>query len=227
MTATFEGALCLHARISPGEMVRGHAQAAEAGEEPVEVSAADDTQLASRAAAGDYAAFEELVKRYRNEVHALAFYFVRNREDAWDISQEVFVKAHRGLKRFRGDASFKTWLMRITTNQCKDFFKKRRLRTVSLDGGEQTWEVPGTGANPERSARAQELGAAIDEALGQLSHKHRTALVLREFEGLSYEEMAEVMECSMGTVMSRLHHARKKMQRLLIEAGVVEDSAHA
>ncbi len=226
MSATLDGTLCLQAQMRP-ERGDGPRAAEHNREMTGAVAAADDGQLAARAAHGEYAAFEELVRRYRNDVHALAFYFVRDREDAWDIAQEVFVKAHRGLQRFRGDASFKTWLMRITTNQCKDFFKKRRLPTVSLDGGEQTWDMPSHGPTPERAARARELGQAIDNALAKLSHKHRTAFILREFEGLSYEEMAAVMQCSMGTVMSRLHHARKKLQRLLIEAGVAEDSSHA
>lgn len=181
--------------------------------------ALEDDALVARAKRGETPAFEVLVERYRNDVFAFSMRFVRNREEAWDISQEVFVKAYRGLRRFRGDAGFKSWLLRITANHCKDWLKKRRLDTVSFDeqiGSEATAGV----LDPGQQAAAHELGVAIEHALGQLPHKHRLAFVLREFEGLSYKEMAEVMGCSQGTVMSRLHHARKKLQNALVEMGV-------
>ena len=179
----------------------------------------DDADLVARAKTGDVDAFELLVKRYRNEVFALAYHFVRSREQAWDVSQEVFIKAHNALARFRGDASFKTWLMRITANQCKDYLKKRRLETVSFDDSRLAEDAPSHVLPPDRSLEAEEIGAAVRKALGKLSHKHRTAFILREFEGLSYEEMAGVMNCSIGTVMSRLHHARRKLQKGLTQMG--------
>ncbi len=192
-------------------------------QEPQEAVIADshDAELVARARTGDPNAFELLVRRYRNEVFAFSYHFLRNREQAWDVSQEVFIKAHRALTRFRGDASFKTWLMRITANQCKDFLKKRRLQTVSFDDGRYAQDAPTHVLAPDRSLEAQEIGEAVEQALAKLSHKHRTAFILREFEGLSYEEMAQVMDCSIGTVMSRLHHARKKLQRGLIQMGLM------
>ena len=93
-----------------------------------------DSELIARTKSADYAAFEELVRRYRNDVFGLAYHLIRDREDAWDVSQEVFIKAYRSVGRFRGEASFKTWLLRITSNHCKDVFKKRRLKTVAFDG---------------------------------------------------------------------------------------------
>lgn len=183
------------------------------------VKTLDDMELVARAQQGDVPAFEVLVSRYRNDVFALSTRFVRNREEAWDISQEVFVKAYRSLKRFRGDAGFKTWLLRITANHSKDWLKKRRLETVAFDdqiGSEATSSIP----DPSQSAASRELGERIHEAIERLPHKHKLAFVLREFEGLSYQEMAEVMQCSQGTVMSRLHHARKKLQNALTEMGV-------
>lgn len=181
----------------------------------------EDVELVARAKTGDTDAFEVLVKRYRNEVFALSYHFVRNREQAWDVSQEVFIKAHNALARFRGDASFKTWLMRITANQCKDYLKKRRLETVSFDDSRYAADAPTHVLPPDRSLEAQEIGEAVQKVLDKLSHKHRTAFVLREFEGLSYEEMAQVMDCSIGTVMSRLHHARKKLQKGLTQMGLM------
>lgn len=183
---------------------------------------ADDTDLVAQARRGEYRAFEELVRRYRNDVFALSYHYVREREEAWDLSQEVFLKAHAGLKSFRGDSSFKTWLLRITANRCKDFFKKRRLRTVALESLDGHTDPPASAQGPDRQAESEELGAAIDAALKELPEKHRTAIVLREYQGLSYEAMAEVMQCNVGTVMSRLHHARKKMQRALLDMGVME-----
>jgi RNA polymerase sigma-70 factor (ECF subfamily) len=181
-----------------------------------------DATLVARARTGDFAAFEALVRQYRNEVYALAYHFVRNREDAWDVSQEVFIKAYRSLGSFRGEASFKTWLMRITANQCKDILKKRRVETVEYNDALETHELGsahGRGRDPAWSAEAKETGTAILKALDSLSVKHRTAFVLRELHGLSYEEMAQVMGCSLGTVMSRLHHARKRMQASLQKMG--------
>lgn len=186
------------------------------------VKTAVDAELVAAAQTGDMAAFEELVRRYRNDVFSLANHFLRNREEAWDISQEVFIKAHAALGSFRGDSSFKTWLLRITANRCKDFFKKRRLGTVSYNEAIQVENEPTAALDPARSLEAQEVGQAIMSALENLPAKHRTAFVLREFEGLSYDEMAKVMECNLGTVMSRLHHARKKLQTMLTTMGIME-----
>lgn len=186
---------------------------------------AADTRLAADARRGDEAAFEELVRRYRNDVYRLACRFVHDREEAWDLSQEVFIKAYRALWRFRGEASFKTWLMHIVANQCRDHLRRRRMPTVPLDAG-PCFERAAPGKEPDRAAEAREIGQAIERALESLPHKHRTAFILREYEGLSYEEMARAMHCRLGTVMSRLHHARRKLQDKLAEAGVVEDKCH-
>ena len=183
---------------------------------------AADLELVSLAQAGCLDSFEELVRRYRNDVFRLAYHYVRDREEAWDLSQEVFIKVYRSLGRFRGEANFKTWVLRISANQCKDYFKRRRLKTVAFDEHIGV-ETPCNVIEPGRAALAGEIGDAIQAALGKLSHKHRTAFVLREFEGLSYEEMSQVMQCSVGTVMSRLHHARKKLQQALIRMGIVEE----
>lgn len=187
---------------------------------------ADDAALVARAQSGDDPAFEELVRRYRNDVFALSYHFLRNREEAWDISQEVFIKAYRSLRHFRGEASFKTWLLRIASNCCKDVFKKRRLETVSFDDALDATQAPSALPGPGERTQARELGRAIDAAVAALPAKHRAAFVLREYEGLSYQEMAEVMQCNIGTVMSRLHHARRKLQNALVEMGVVEERNH-
>lgn len=190
------------------------------------VREATDVGLVAQAQTGDFAAFEELVRRYRNDVFRLAHHYVHNREEAWDISQEVFIKAHYSLKQFRGEANFKTWALRITSNQCKDFLKKRRLPTVTFNEALRNVDAPSGALEPDRAMEAEEIGQAIEAALGRLPHKHRTAFILREFEGLTYEQMAQVMQCNLGTVMSRLHHARKKLQQSLIHMGIVEGYSH-
>jgi RNA polymerase sigma-70 factor (ECF subfamily) len=176
-----------------------------------------DSELAVLAR-GDDAAFEELVRRYYNDVYRLCAYFVRDREEAWDLAQDTFVKAHKGIRKFRGDASFKTWLFRIASNRSKDHLKKRRLPTTPLED----WHgdrIGNEAAGPEEMARGAELGEALERALENLSPKHRLAITLREFEGLSYEEMAETMNCRIGTVMSRLHHARRRLREELEALG--------
>jgi RNA polymerase sigma-70 factor (ECF subfamily) len=185
------------------------------------IKKASDLELVRWAQTNQMEAFDELVKRYRNDVFGLAFHYIRNREEAWDMAQEVFIKAYNAIGRFRGDSAFKTWLLRITANRCKDFFKKRKLATVAMENTVVEQTVSG-GVTPEEKLRSTELGNAIEEALNSLSEKHRSAFILREFEGMSYDDMAEVMGCSTGTVMSRLHHARKKLQQTLSAMGIKE-----
>lgn len=191
----------------------------------IPVRSRPDEQLVAQAQTGGADAFEELVRRYRNDVYALSYHYLRNREEAWDLSQEVFIKAYRSIGGFRGESGFKTWLMRITANQCKDQLKKRRLAVVDL-GEEDTEQFAGDEPNAGEQVDAKELGNAIDKAVRSLPEIHRTAFVLREYQDLSYQEMADVMQCNIGTVMSRLHHARKKLQQTLRDMGVLEGRNH-
>lgn len=180
----------------------------------------EDNQLA-KLAQTDEQAFEELVRRYYQDVYRICAYFTRDREEAWDLAQDTFLRAHRAIGSFRGEAGVKTWLLRIASNRAKDYLKKRRLKTVPLED----WHADRVGQdqeNPERSARNEELGRAIEAGLERLSPKHRMAITLREYEGLSYEEMAAVMRCRVGTVMSRLHHARRYLRQYLEETGYWE-----
>jgi RNA polymerase sigma-70 factor (ECF subfamily) len=181
-----------------------------------------DGPLVARARDGSTQAFEELVRKYRNQVYALCYHFVHSREDAWDLAQETFVNAHRALPAFRGESGFKTWLMRIAANRCKDHLKKRRLDTVPFDDA-QSADGPAHSPQPDEEMEHRELARAIETAVGGLPLRHRTAFLLREYEGLSYQEMAEVMNCNIGTVMSRLFHARKKLQHALRGMGLLED----
>jgi RNA polymerase sigma-70 factor (ECF subfamily) len=181
-----------------------------------------DGPLVARARDGSVDAFEELVRKYRNQVYALCYHFVHSREDAWDLAQETFVNAHRALPAFRGESGFKTWLMRIAANRCKDHLKKRRLETVPFDDA-QSADAPANAPRPDEQLEHRELAQTIDAAVKSLPLRHRTAFLLREYEGLSYQEMAQVMNCNIGTVMSRLFHARRKLQAALRGSGLLED----
>lgn len=148
---------------------------------------------------------------------------VRNEDEALDLSQEAWVKSWQRLAQFQGDSSFLTWMTRITINLCLDHLRRQqRVRTESLDqideesGGVER-QMPPVEAKPEAQMDRQSLRKRIDAALGQLSHEHRTVLILHEFEGLEYKEIAKRMDCSIGTIMSRLFYARRKMAVLLSE----------
>ena len=184
-----------------------------------------DSELVSLAAGGDTAAFDELVTRYRGKVYALAMNMVKSDADAWDLSQEAFIKAWKALPAFKEESRFYTWLYRITHNVCYDWMRKRRLRD-SEEFEEQLHAdsvavhaptAPQVAELPDRAADHRELGAEIATAINKLSEDHRVVVLLREVNGLSYEEIAEVTDASTGTVMSRLFYARKKLQSLLQE----------
>jgi RNA polymerase sigma-70 factor (ECF subfamily) len=183
-------------------------------------SAADD-QLVKAAQKGDMRAFEELVARHRDKVYARALSMMRNEDEAMDLSQEAWVKGWQRLVQFQGDSSFLTWMTRIVINLCLDALRRqKRLRADSIDqldeesGGVER-QMPVLEANPTAGLERAELRQRIDKALAQLSHEHRTVMVLHEFEELEYKQIAKRMECSIGTVMSRLFYARRKMAVLL------------
>lgn len=197
-------------------------------DEPRQAAArAEDQALVARAQTGDRRAFGQLVERHQRRVYALAFGLLRQREDAWDVAQETFVRAYRHLDRFEGSSAFYTWVYRIAYNLSIDLLRqKSRRRGVELkpERLEETSEVDGCGvvAKPDEAATRQELSAVLHRAMMRLTEKHRAIIVLREVEGLSYEEMAEVLSISKGTVMSRLFHARQNLKALLepyVEAG--------
>lgn len=187
--------------------------------------AVDDQALVARAKEGDRAAFGILLRRYERRVFAVANAVLRNPEDARDVCQDAFWKAHNALATFDGQARFFTWMYRITVNLSIDYLRKRRGQKVEFDdaraNGEGAADPTGLsprrlGFDPGRALEDRELRGQLERALDQLSPAHRTVLLLREVEGLSYQEMADVVGCQIGTIMSRLFHARKKMQALLL-----------
>jgi len=184
-------------------------------------SSADDESLVRAAQQGDLEAFEELVARHRDKIYARAYSMMRNEEEALDLSQEAWVKAWQRLAQFHRESSFGTWMTRIVINLCLDQLRKqKRQRSESLEamdeesGGVER-QMPAMVVNPTERLERAELRQRIDTALTQLSQEHRTALVLHEFEEMEYKEIARVMECSIGTVMSRLFYARRKLAAIL------------
>jgi RNA polymerase sigma-70 factor (ECF subfamily) len=183
----------------------------------------DDQDLVSAARKGDRDAFKTLFERYHRRAYALAFGVLRHPDDALDVVQDAFIKAHKYLDKFEGNSSFYTWLYRIVMNLAIDHLRKhRRVKPVELDesrleDGENTLLPKILGGNPGRALMDKQIRTRIDQALDELSENHRAVLVMRELEGLSYEEMAQTMGCSKGTIMSRLFHARKNMQKRLID----------
>jgi RNA polymerase sigma-70 factor, ECF subfamily len=184
-------------------------------------SSAKDDELVKAAQKGDMAAFEELVARHRDKIYARAFSMLRNEDEAVDLSQEAWVKGWQRLNQFQGEASFATWMTRIVINLCLDQLRKnKRIKSESIDEmNEETGGVerlmPILNPNPTEGLERDELRQRIDKALAQLSYEHRTVLVLHEFEELEYKLIAKRMGCSIGTVMSRLFYARRKMAALL------------
>jgi RNA polymerase sigma-70 factor (ECF subfamily) len=183
-----------------------------------------DLELVKRCQAGQTEAFDELVSRYRTRVFAMIYNMVHNEQDAWDLAQESFVKAWKSIKRFRRHSSFYTWVYRIVMNVTIDWLRKKQIKGAGaefddsiqlkdIDPASRT--VPKAEPLPHERMEQREIRAKIDHALGQLSPEHRAVILMKETEDMQYHEIAETLGCSIGTVMSRLFYARKKLQNLL------------
>ena len=181
-----------------------------------------DVELVNRSLGGSAEAFETLVTRYRGRIYGMTLNMTGNDADAWDLSQEVFIKAWRSLPRFGARSQFFTWLYRITHNVVIDWMRKRKI-AGGTEFNDELGAVPAAGAvtaprqppEPDRALENRELGARIKVALRELSPEHRAVILLKELDGLSYQEIADSVGCSTGTVMSRLFYARKHLQSLL------------
>jgi RNA polymerase sigma-70 factor (ECF subfamily) len=179
-----------------------------------------DRELILRAQRGDDEAFRRLVERHERRAYAIAVGLVRDREDAQEIVQEAFLRVHRGLDAFNGAASFFTWLYRIVKNLSIDLMRRPAWQRELYDNGldldsDAPFDDAIRGADPSDLLHRRELGLRIAAAFEALPPYHRNVIVMREVDGLSYEEMAELEGVSKGTIMSRLFHARKKLQRAL------------
>lgn len=188
--------------------------------------ALNDLELVNSSVAGDIMAFEELVRRYEKKVFTIAFRMTGNREDAADLTQEAFIKAYRALARFRGDAAFQTWLYHIIANVCRDELRKKsRAFTLSLDydktleNGIIHREVADNAPGPDVFLENKEVGESIQKAIDSLGLDYRMTLIMREIQGFSYEEISDVLNCSIGTVKSRLSRARAAVKNIFLASG--------
>jgi RNA polymerase sigma-70 factor (ECF subfamily) len=182
-----------------------------------------ELDLVKRCQAGDTEAFDELVARYRTRVFSMIYNMVHSEQDAWDLAQDSFVKAWKSIRRFRGRSSFYTWLYRIVMNVTIDWVRKKQVKPAAefndatqlkeIDPASKT--VPKADALPYETMERSEIRERIDQAVAQLTPEHRAVILMKEIEEMQYHEIAEALGCSIGTVMSRLFYARKKLQNLL------------
>lgn len=179
----------------------------------------DPRFLVERSQRGDLQAFEELVRMYQNKVYGLSFQLSGNYNDSQDLAQEVFVRAYSSIKSFKNQSDFGTWLHRIAVNTWINIQRREKRRPVvyldtpvKTEEGELSREMASTDATPPEIVEGKEFNGLVRKAMHQLSDEHRTVLVLREIEGYSYEEIAQIMDCSIGTVRSRINRARKAMK---------------
>jgi len=185
-----------------------------------QLEADSDLAIVRRVQNGDVAAFDQLVLKYRGRVYSVVYNLTSNREDAADLTQDAFIKSFQSINRFQGQSSFFTWLYRIAVNSTLTHLRKNRLRTFfSFEKINEDDKVSAeviaamtdaTGADRETFAR--ELQEKLNEAMQKLSIKHRTVITLFEIDGLGHQEIAEIMNCSVGTVRSRLHYAKQLLQ---------------
>lgn len=190
-----------------------------------------EQELVARARSGDQRAFEQLMLDNEKRVYNLALRMTGSPEDAMDLSQEAFLSAWRGLKFFKGDSAFSTWLYRLTSNACIDHLRRQKRRqSVSLvvsleDEQERQTEIPDCRFLPEEELQRREQRRALERGLSQLSAERRQVLVLRELEGLSYQEIGDLLELEAGTVKSRIARARNALREILLKDGNFFDGA--
>jgi RNA polymerase sigma-70 factor (ECF subfamily) len=185
------------------------------------ISAGTDQQLVKRVQGGDKRAFDLLVRKYQHKITGLVGRYVYDHHEAMDVSQEAFIKAYRALPRCRGESAFYTWLYRIAINTAKNHLvaKGRRPPDVDVDIGDAQHHESNRDLkeieNPENRLYRDELERAINRALSQMPEDLRVALTLREYEGMSYEDIAQVMDCPVGTVRSRIFRAREAVDKVI------------
>lgn len=203
------------------------------GGEPVDKQ--QEFELIKEFRQGNIQAFETLILEYEKSVYGMCFRMLKDREEAYDLSQEVFIKAYKGLANFQYQSKFSTWIYRIATNACLDYLKKKRVdvafslnQTVGED--EFTPEMKDeTAPEPQAELDKKEVREQIEEAIGQLNEKYREAIILRELEGLSYEEIADITDSSLGATKTRIKRGRARLREILEEmklqaAGIVYDN---
>jgi RNA polymerase sigma-70 factor, ECF subfamily len=183
-----------------------------------------DEELVARSMGGDLDSFNQLVLRWERPIYALAYRVIGREEDARDVAQETFLRAFRALKGFKGQAKFSSWLYRITLNLCRDWMRRERRAPVSqAPEGVDIIEMAGEAAPSESIedlVSRHELGRAVGKAMALLPEEQRTAIILKEYHGLTFQEIADLLDCPLSTVKTRLYQGLSVLRKHLREAGV-------
>ena len=179
-----------------------------------------DEELVARATAGDLESFNQLVSRWERPIYALAYRTLGREEDARDVVQEAFLRAYRGLKGFKGQAKFSSWLYRITLNLCRDWIRKeRRAPIVQVPEGTDPVDLADAQASPTESGEElvsrREMSRAVSKAMAELPEEQRTAILLKEYHGLTFQEIADMLQCPLSTVKTRLYQGLSVLRRRL------------
>jgi RNA polymerase sigma-70 factor (ECF subfamily) len=190
--------------------------------------ASSDEELVARSMGGDLDSFNQLVLRWERPIYALAYRVIGREEDARDVAQETFLRAFRALSGFKGQAKFSSWLYRITLNLCRDWIRKEKRTPVSqAPEGVDIIELAGE-ATPhetiEQLVGRKELGRAVSKAMAMLPEEQRTAIILKEYHGLTFQEIADMLDCPLSTVKTRLYQGLSVVRKQLEDAGVKPDS---
>lgn len=181
-----------------------------------------ETYLVQKCKQGDIEAFEVILKIYEKKIYNFAYRMLGDKEDAMDTTQEVFMKAYKSINTFNGNSSFSTWLFKIAKNVCIDYLRKNdkaRIysldKTIKIDGEEIKKETPDTSNLPEEIVKKRELQRIVHQAIARLPEKYKAVIILRDLQNFSYKEIAEILNCSIGTVKSRISRGRKELKNIL------------
>jgi len=182
-----------------------------------------ETYLVQKCQQGDVEAFEVILKMYEKRIYNFAYRMLGDKEDAMDITQEVFIKAYKSVNAFKGNSSFSTWLFKIAKNVCIDYLRKNgkvRIfsldKTIKMDGGEIKKETPDTSNLPEEIVKRKEIQHVVHQAIARLPEKYKEAIILRDLQDFSYKEIADILNCNIGTVKSRISRGRKELKNILL-----------
>lgn len=181
-----------------------------------------EKELIEKAKSGDVEAFEKLIEGCQKKVFNIAFRMIGNYDDASELAQEVFLKAYKSIKNFKGDSLFNTWIYKVTTNVCLDEIRKRKNKKVisldediEYDGSEIKRQIKDETPGPELTAESNELKKAVNESINVLPEDYKTVIILRDIQGFSYEEISNIINCPEGTVKSRINRARQALKKIL------------
>jgi len=210
--------------MSNQDASQNYTEAGESSSDSPEVDAIDEVSLVKAAQKGELKAYDELVTIHRGKIYSMIYNMLNNQADAWDLTQEAFIKAWKALPKFEARSKFSTWLYRIAHNVVYDHMRKKKISSAGEFNDEVMADAtieptarttPRESISPDKQLQNSELGIKIKDAMEKLSIEHRQVIILREVEGYDYKEIAEMTDSSLGTVMSRLFYARKKLQSLL------------